>query len=845
MKSSKIYVSLRKAICFCLLLSLAAVLLWSVGSVWAQKGAFEAQKAAQIEDVQVFSEFDEWLRQFGRGNFSGESEFIESGEEIALKRRELFKELMRTNPRKAIETAVSEDSRNRLPSEIAQFVEKRISARGDFNVYAIDEFDFSNHKIEREFVTNNSRFEAFVYGRKEAMTTKLDIALRGIVLDGLMAVDENSVRKLESAEIAAEVGGETIYFADERKFDEYVRNLTNWEMKIAPSREDISPWTEGSKTLLFIRIDFPDRPGEPRDRFNQPLTEAAAQFLMDSPVNQFYINNSYEKTSLRATVTPVVRMPQPQSAYPRENLYGLVTDARNAARAQGYDTDNFNLDMVAYSYTEMHAFSGISPIGNKGALLNGTFTFKVATHELGHAYGLMHANLWRSFDGMPTGEGANVEYGDDFDMMGRGATQETHFNASYKRNLDWLTVENIQNVNQNGVYRVFAYDTNASQPQGIRALKIRKDAEKDYWIEFRQQITSLPNLLDGALIRWDSPFEGWRRTQLLDMNPSTQTLTDSALTVGQSFSDNTSGIKITVLRKGGTTPESLDIKVEFNYSIINGAPFDFDGDAKTDLSIFRPTVGEWWYLRSSDNQNRAFQFGNSTDKINAADFTGDGKTDIAFWRPSNGFWFVLRSEDSSFYSFPFGANGDIPVASDFDGDNRADAAVFRPDLATWYINKSGGGITIQQFGANGDAPQIADFDGDGKTDIAVFRPSSGEWWIQKSSDNSTIAFQFGNAADIPVPSDFTGDGKADVAFWRPSNGFWYVLRSEDASFYAAPFGTAGDVPVAGDYDGDGRTDFAVFRPTDSNWYLSRSQSGFTAVGFGANGDLPVPAGANR
>ncbi|HEY0428140.1 MAG TPA: Ig-like domain-containing protein, partial [Pyrinomonadaceae bacterium] len=84
---------------------------------------------------------------------------------------------------------------------------------------------------------------------------------------------------------------------------------------------------------------------------------------------------------------------------------------------------------------------------------------------------------------------------------------------------------------------------------------------------------------------------------------------------------------------------------------IRRTPFDFDGDGKTDLSIFRPSAGEWWYLRSSDGQNRAFQFGSSSDKLTPADFTGDGKTDVAFWRPSTGEWFILRSEDNSYYSF--------------------------------------------------------------------------------------------------------------------------------------------------------------------------------------------------
>lgn len=137
---------------------------------------------------------------------------------------------------------------------------------------------------------------------------------------------------------------------------------------------------------------------------------------------------------------------------------------------------------------------------------------------------------------------------------------------------------------------------------------------------------------------------------------------------------------------------------------VRRASFDYDGDNKTDLSIFRPAPAEWWYLRSSDGGNRAFQFGSSTDKIVPADYTGDGKTDVAFWRPSNGNWFVLRSEDFSFFSFPFGANGDVPVAGDYDGDRKFDAGVFRPTNQTWFVNRSTAGTLIQNFGISGDIP---------------------------------------------------------------------------------------------------------------------------------------------
>ncbi len=270
------------------------------------------------------------------------------------------------------------------------------------------------------------------------------------------------------------------------------------------------------------------------------------------------------------------------------------------------------------------------------------------------------------------------------------------------------------------------------------------------------------------------------------------------------------------------------------------APVDFDGDAKTDISIFRPAAGEWWYQKSSNGGNAALQFGTATDRLVPADFTGDSKTDIAFWRPSSGEWFVLRSEDNSFFSFPFGAPGDIPLVGDFDGDGKADPTVFRPSNSTWFISKSSGGLQISTFGAAGDIPASADYDGDGRSDIAIYRPASGEWWISRSSNATVYAFQFGAATDKIVTGDYTGDGKADAAFWRGTTGEWFILRSEDNSFYSVPFGAAGDLPAPGDYDGDGKFDPAVFRPSSSNWFINRTTAGILIASFGAGGDQPVP-----
>jgi photosystem II stability/assembly factor-like uncharacterized protein len=270
---------------------------------------------------------------------------------------------------------------------------------------------------------------------------------------------------------------------------------------------------------------------------------------------------------------------------------------------------------------------------------------------------------------------------------------------------------------------------------------------------------------------------------------------------------------------------------------------DFDGDAKTDIAIFRPSDGTWWYQRSFDGAGFAAQFGQSTDKVAAADFTGDGKTDIAIFRPSTGQWFVLRSEDNAFYAFPFGQNGDIPMPADYDGDGKADAAVFRPSTGTWFIlNSLSGQPSIINFGANGDLPIAADYDGDGLADPAVFRPNApggAQWWIMRSHDG-LAAYQFGTSTDKAVVGDYTGDGKADVAFFRPSTGQWFILRSEDSNYFAFPFGQNGDLPVPGDYDGDSRTDAAVYRPSQGAWYISRSTAGLQITSFGLSTDQPVP-----
>lgn len=290
--------------------------------------------------------------------------------------------------------------------------------------------------------------------------------------------------------------------------------------------------------------------------------------------------------------------------------------------------------------------------------------------------------------------------------------------------------------------------------------------------------------------------------------------------------DNTAGL--------GWNIDTIIVSGELTCSVV--APVksraDFDGDGKTDLSVFRPSDGNW-YLNRSNAGFTAVQFGAANDTLVPGDFDGDNKTDIAVKR--DGSWFILKSSDSTFLGIDWGIGSDLPTAGDYDGDGKTDAAVFRPSDGTWYILKSSGGTLITQFGQNGDLPVPGDYDGDGKTDIGVYR--SGSWYLLQSNAGF-LGVSFGTASDNPVPADYDGDNKDDIAVFRPAEGSWYRLNSSNNQFAGVQFGQAGDLPVPGDFDGDGKDDQAVYR--DGNWYLLQSTSGFAGAGFGIGTDKPVP-----
>ncbi len=439
-------------------------------------------------------------------------------------------------------------------------------------------------------------------------TTKDDY-LVGIAVDDWMAVDERPLRVLEAREqpdpakplvrissddqgpgIASEGGDKRVEhtapaFGDEVPLVEaggkvyqiccpgflgsFERELVAFEGgtggPVYPSYPVVGTSSTGVRSLLYLRVAFPDV-------LLEPQAEAAAYDMM-SQVSNWFVESSYGNLYLLTTVAPLVVLPRTEAWYKNGGSeYALRDDALAAAKAQGYDGDVHDHVIFAYNGGPGN-FQGMATVGGKHVWLR-SINVSTAAHELGHNFGLWHANFWDTSGLSVIGPGTNVEYGNSFDTMGSANPTSGHFNTAWKNQIGWLSDEFVHDIRQSGTYRLYALDQSRLDPARRYGLKVRKDTGRFYWAEFRQLFgPSNPWLQDGILLNWSPWNQSGGGTQLLDTTPGTPDgKNDAALTIGRTFSDFESGVHITPVGKGGTSPESLDVVVNLGTFPDNQSP---------------------------------------------------------------------------------------------------------------------------------------------------------------------------------------------------------------------------------------------------------------------------------
>ena len=145
-----------------------------------------------------------------------------------------------------------------------------------------------------------------------------------------------------------------------------------------------------------------------------------------------------------------------------------------------------------------------------------------------------------------------------------------------------------------------------------------------------------------------------------------------------------------------------------------------------------------------------------------ADVDADRRTDMTIWRPSNGKWYMLKSgttPEFDYYqasSLTWGKPGDIPLLGDVDGDGQGDLIVWRPSNGKWYLLYSSTDYDYYQaksytWGKTGDIPLLGDIDGDRKDDLIVWRNLLWKVALSSKGYSQWMERGWGKTGDIPMP----------------------------------------------------------------------------------------------
>lgn len=611
----------------------------------------------------AFARFRAWAERYETAVPEQRESLVEEGIVLATERRFEMKELIETNPRRALELAVPLAVRRELPSELGVLLEERVSGRGDYEVLAalpkrgVDGAVPEGFRaLERAVVMGERRWEAWVYGVRDGEPTQLDVALQGVAVDGKMAVAESPYRLLEAVErteqrarlaaagVAEPVCGVSAEPASERgtevaldtgdavawycepvhagvavqKARAMGGSQSNFELLADGGLKPLSARTEGIKRLLIIRVDFSDEAGA-------PLSNLQATNLV-AGLHQFYQENSYGKAGFRgigagSLVTATLRMPKTAAAYGAGDASVLRTDARNAAKAAGVVLTAYDYDLTCFRSVPGFNWAGLGYVGAPGAWIQNAFGGPgVSAHELGHNYGLGHANFWDTGGESILGAGSSVEYGDGFDTMGNAGAGKRHFNARYKALLDWLAPAYVRTLTTNGTYRLYPMDVTNANTQ-IRALRIAKNTQTNYWLEFRQVYSNSPSLMNGLSVRWGR--SGNQSTLLLDTTPgSAEGSKDAPVVIGRTFSDRVLGLHVTPIGFGNTVPESLEVVVNRG-AFANNQPPTVEVSAPVSAGAVNATLSFKATAADSEGDALAYgwDFGDGTFGLNAGDVT--------------------------------------------------------------------------------------------------------------------------------------------------------------------------------------------------------------------------------
>lgn len=363
----------------------------------------------------------------------------------------------------------------------------------------------------------------------------------------------------------------------------------------------------GEKRLLVARINFPANEDDTSaEGLNRHQLSAGDCTEIVKRIGDLFKLWSYGRLTVKPVgsggsgVTPMLLMTDPAKDYYRSDWYHMVTEVLNRAEQHGYHEENFDMLLILAGDAPMvddvkdpdnpttATYGGLGTIGGLGSLVrinDPAWTVeerinenvRVAMHELGHNFGLLHASsLYR----LPAGSQYTFgkrEYGDGYDTMGTG----TEYNARYKHWLRWLDNANMHFINGSGVFTMREYDL--GDKNGIRGLQLkvgtteeRTDVFVEYSLSRVDPVSGVPNvqwdhqqMAYGAMIRLGRSYAP--KTFLMDSTEETpgddggDGVTDSPLLPGRTFRTSRPNGQNLWITNLNADPEAGELTVDVRY----------------------------------------------------------------------------------------------------------------------------------------------------------------------------------------------------------------------------------------------------------------------------------------
>ena len=288
--------------------------------------------------------------------------------------------------------------------------------------------------------------------------------------------------------------------------------------------------TFGEQRVAVILVNFQDNP-------SQPYSWSDAANVAFSQVSDFYRENSYNQTWTAGDVFGWFTLPMNGAGC---DTAQIATLADQAATKAGVNLSNYTRKV--YGFPDIGCpFWGRGTIGGNPsqAWIDGTFSLKVVSHEMGHNFGLYHSNSMPCASGTCT----PTEYGDDRDTMGQFGNGDFH--AYQKERLGWLNYGSsptIQSITASGSYWISSLQ-NGGAPTALKILKSATSTDRTYYyVETRAQSGYDAAYAGGVPIHTGNQNDG-NTAYEVDLDPVSSAF-ETLLDPGQTFSDTTAGVTV-------------------------------------------------------------------------------------------------------------------------------------------------------------------------------------------------------------------------------------------------------------------------------------------------------------